>query len=320
MPEIIVVGEALIDLYAEPGHGLSDATTFMPRIGGAPANLAVAAARLGNEVGFVGRVGEDGFGDRIAATLIGCGVDVSCLIRDEVHPTMVACVALPEPHRPDFLLMSGANAALVPSDIPSAYLGNALVLAFGSVTLAFDSRQAALDAARRARDAGAHVLFDVNYRSNIWRSDILARNSIFEAIDIASVVKLNAEECTYLFGRIEVDDAAAKILARGVSLVCISMGADGARLYSNSTAAIHCGFEVDVVDTTGSGDAFLAAIASSLCDVTVSIDDLTKDDLKRIATFANACGAFAATRVGAMEADFSRADIEALQSGSKRDG
>lgn len=247
MPALVIIGEALYDLFGEPGHGLADSAQFTPRMGGAPANLAVSAAKIGGDVGFIGRVGTDGFGTGIRAFLSGQRVDTTHLIHDPQRATMLAMVALPTPETPDFLLLPGANVALCPDDIPRTYLADTKVLAFGSVTLAWQCGEAALHAARMARELGAEVVFDVNLRPNIWPSLDEARAKTLEAIRTSSIVKLNLAETGFLFGEKNPETAAHALMDMGVKLVCVSLGQDGSQFFTQNATGRHHGFKVKAI-------------------------------------------------------------------------
>ena len=309
MSKILVIGEALIDLFADSGQSLSNAPSFTPRCGGAPANLAVSAAKLGGDVGFIGRVGKDGFGDKIINLMKKFGVDTSYAVRDENRATMLACIALPSPDKPDFLLIPGANENLVPEDIPKSVLEEVKVYAFGSVTLAYKSSDAVLDGAKRAALAGSEVIFDVNLRPNIWSDLDKARQLTLNAIKISSIIKLNIDECEFLFGHRDIRKTAIKLLKYGAKLICISDGSNGSTFITVDAEVNQGAFNVNAIDTTGSGDAFLAAVAVSICNFKKPLSELNSFNLKSWAKFANAAGALVATKLGAMENEFNEFDV-----------
>lgn len=321
MPAIIVVGEALVDLFAEPGRQLAKASYFTPKFGGAPANLAVSAARLGGNVGFVGKVGRDGFGDALRAHLAGFNMDVSYFGTDPLAATMVACVALPTPDSPEFLLYPGANASLSVGDINVDYFGGCKVMAFGSITLAYPSDRAALYAAQLVLRHGGEVIFDVNLRPTIWSSLSLARERVLEAISLASIVKLNGTEARFLFGEIGESAAAQKVFELGAAkLCCVTMGERGAYFRTANGEGYVPGYAVEVIDATGAGDAFLAGLAVRFAEASLDIAKMSAAEVGEIIAFANACGALVATQLGAMDAPLSRKAAEALQStGAKHD-
>ena len=312
MPRIISLGEALIDAFADPGVPLRDAEALHPRPGGAPANVAVALARLGADVGFIGKVGADEFGAYLIDLLAEEGVDVTHFVADPGGPTMLAIVAAPSPDEQHFILYHGADTLLRPEELPRATIESAAVFAYGSVTLTAESGAAALQAARWARAAGNHVIFDVNLRPLLWPDLAVARQRTREGVDSASVVKLNDLELEFLTGTTELGPGSRQLLEQGVELCCVSLGADGA-YFDNGTVSGHVpAFAVEVVDTTGSGDAFVAGLALGLSDLQEPLANLDAATLRRIVAFANACGALAATRRGAMSALPSVGAVERL--------
>jgi fructokinase len=180
-------------------------------------------------------------------------------------------------------------------DLPRARLERARSFIYNSVTLGTASRAAAWQAAEWARAGGATVLFDVNLRPFLW-PDLDAARPLFErSVASATVLKLNEIELEYLTGTRDPAAGASALLARGPSLICVTL-----------TTARACGhvpaFAVDVVDATGSGDAFVAGLAYQLACHTVLPAGLDAAALRAAVRFANACGALAATQLGAMAA------------------
>ena len=302
MPHIISLGEALIDVFAEPGVPLREAQALHPRPGGAPANVAVALARLGADVGFIGKVGDDAYGAFLIDLLAQEGVDVTHFCTDRRGPTMLALVSTPSPTEQQFTIYHGADDLLRPEELPRAYIESAAVFAYGSVTLTGQSRLAALQAAQWAREAGNHVIFDVNLRPLLWPDMEIARQRIQESVASATVVKLNEVELEFLTGTADPAPGSEQLLKGGIQLCCVSLGANGA-YFNNGTASGHVpAFAVEVLDTTGSGDAFVAGLAYGLSALEEPVENLDQATLHRMTSFANACGGLAATRVGAMSA------------------
>jgi sugar/nucleoside kinase (ribokinase family) len=307
----VVLGEALIDLFADKGVPLRSAEALHVAPGGAPANVAVALARLGAEVAFIGKVGADAFGERLTGLLAAEGVDTTHLLADQQAPTMLAVVAAPSPSEQDFVLYAGASALLTPSELPEATLASADAFSYGSVTLSTGSRDAALQAAHRVREAGGQVIFDVNLRPSLWESLDLARLQIENALATATVLKLNEAELAFLTGSSDPVQGARALLEAGPELCCVSLGVDGAAFATKAVSGHIPTFPVEVEDTTGSGDAFLAGLAYQLLSQEAEVR-LTEANLRRAVTFANACGALAATRLGAMSALPTRDEVDDL--------
>lgn len=303
VPKIVVLGEALIDLFADEGVPLGDAAAFRPLPGGAPANVAVALGRLGASVGFVGKVGDDAFGELLQATLASNRVDTRYFDSDAGAPTMLAVVAVPTADEPQFILYNGANELLRPADVPTRYIERADVFVFGSVTLATRSREAALGAAELARNAGNHVIFDVNLRPALWPDLVVARTVIETALRTANIVKANGVELEFLTGTTEPAEGCRALLDRGAELCCISLGNRGAYFANGSTSGYVSAFDVESSDTTGCGDAFVAGLALKLSELRQAVIQVGKGELNGIVRFANACGAIVATQEGAMSAE-----------------
>ncbi len=302
MPKIFVLGEALIDVFAEEGVALRQARRLTPAPGGAPANVAVALARLGADVGFIGKVGVDDYGSFLIDLLAGEGVDITHFVADPGGPTMLAIVATPGPTEQHFILYNGANALLSPEQLPREDIMAAEILIHGSVTLASASREAALLAAQWAHAAGCTVFFDINLRPALWSDLDYARQQIDAALASASVVKLNETELAFLTGTSDPARGSKQLVEQGMQLCCVSLGAEGAYFNNGIAAGYVPAFSVDVLDTTGSGDAFLAGLAFQLGALDQPADQLDGDTLQRMVRFANACGGLTATQVGAMSA------------------
>ena len=302
MPQIVILGEALIDVFADKGLSLRAAKTLHPSPGGAPANVAVSLARLGADVGFIGKVGVDDYGSFLIDLLAGEGVDTTHFVADSRGPTMLALVAVPSPTEQQFILYSGASTPLVPEELSQTYITSASVFGYGSVTLAGESRTAALQAAQWAKDAGKQVVFDVNLRLLLWPNLDIARERIEEALDTATIVKLNETELNFLTGTADPAQGSQQLLERSIQLCCVSLGADGAYFNNGTAQGLVPAFAVEVHDTTGSGDAFVAGLSFKLNNFDKPVAELDEATLRQMITFANACGALAATQVGAMSA------------------
>ncbi|MBV7336319.1 carbohydrate kinase [Chloroflexi bacterium TSY] len=302
MPKIVVLGEALIDIFAEKGVALRDARTLHPSPGGAPANVAVALARLGADVGFIGKVGVDDYGEFLIDLLASEGVDTTYFVTDPRKPTMVAIVALPSSTEQHFIIHNGANTLLTADEIPKSYVTDAAFYIYSSITLASESRQAALEAAEWARGAGRQVIFDVNLRPLVWDNLENARYWIAQAIATATVIKLNETELEFVTGATDPASGSQHLIERGVQLCCVSLGAKGAYFNNGSVTGYIPAFSLEVHDTTGSGDAFVAGLVYQLCTLDQAPQGMDLATLKYVAVFANACGGLAATQIGAMSA------------------
>ncbi|AHY45814.1 Sugar kinases ribokinase family [Rubrobacter radiotolerans] len=307
---IVAVGEVVADIYrdevkAEDGRDRaaeSGGMGFTARPGGAPANVAVAVARLGGRSAFVGSVGDDLFGEFILGALRAEGVDVSPVVMQKppVRTSLAFVEIFPDGDR-EFTFYRSSPAAdeqLAPEDIKPETLEGASFVNFGSIPLISDpSRSAVERVVSLANDANVAVAFDVNYRAHLWPSPDAARKTVETFMDRAQVVKLSEDETEPLLGVSEPESAADRLLERGARLVLVSLGPDGA-FYATGTARGRIDAPtVEAVDATGAGDAFLAATLQSLGSIEAADDEARLREAVRRGTVA---GAIACTGQGAI--------------------
>ena len=187
MRDITAIGEILIDL-TQTGINEHGVPLFAANPGGAPANVAVAASRLGASAAFVGKVGDDGFGAYLRGVLEKDGVDCDRLYTGSA-PTTMAVVAVDERGERSFRFVRGADRDLSPEEAGSA--AGTKFLHFGSVSLTEDpARSATLAAVRAAREAGVLVSYDPNYRAALWPSQEEAVEWMRRPLDMADVLKI----------------------------------------------------------------------------------------------------------------------------------
>lgn len=310
MGKIVALGEVVADIYRDE----SDSPVEMPftaRPGGAPANVAVAASRLGAEAAFVGSVGDDLFGNFILQALEAEGVDTAGVRRCEPPTrTSLAFVEIDDEGDREFTFYRSDPAAdelLSPEDISEELLSGASFVNFGSIPLITDpAASATMKIARLANELDVSVAFDVNFREHLWESLDAAREAVDPLFDLSRVVKLSDDELAPLLGIESSEEAARTLLDRGAELVLVSLGSDGAFYAAREFSGTVPAFEVEVVDATGAGDAFLAATLSYLSDHE-ALDEKTVREATRQGT---AAGALACTDYGAMSALPTKSELE----------
>ena len=199
MLDITTIGEVLIDL-TQTGCSEQGVPLFAAYPGGAPANVAVAAAKLGASTAFVGKTGQDEFGSYLRRVLAEHGVDVTGLHTDR-SPTSLAVVSVSPGGERSFRFMRGADTNLSPDEIDEGWVDRSKVLHFGSVSLtAGMSRSATIFAARRAHKTGKLVSYDPNYRPSLWRGREEAMQWLQIPLPLAGLVKMSQEELPLLTG------------------------------------------------------------------------------------------------------------------------
>ena len=310
MTEITTIGEVLIDL-TQTGVNGQNVPVFAANPGGAPANVAVAAARLGASAAFIGKVGRDGFGAYLTGVLTENGVDASGVRADETPTTMAVVTVAPGGER-SFRFVRGADALLTEDEVDTALIEGSKVLHFGSVSLTAEpARSATLFAARHAREHGVLVSYDPNYREALWpdREEAVAR--MCAPLPLADVLKLSDEELPLLTGTDDPAEGTRRLADRGVSLVLLTLGGEGAFWRWQGKTGLVPGVATTVADTNGAGDTFLGAVLSRLVRRGEKpLEGLTVPELEDILAFANRAASKTCSRSGAIPAMPTLAELE----------
>jgi len=311
MLDITTIGEVLIDL-TQSGKTEQGIPRFDANPGGAPANLAVAASRLGAKTAFIGRVGRDSFGGYLRACLQQNGVDVSGVSIDPVQHTTLAVVALDDRGERTFSFYRdpSADVNLSWEDVPAALLADTKILHFGSVSLTAEpARTATLTAARAAKERGALVSYDPNYRASLWPNEKTAVARMLEPLPLVDILKVSDEELPLLTGLSDPDRGSARLAERGIRLVLVTLGAHGAFYRFDGRTGQVPGVPCTVGDTNGAGDTFFGAALSRLVKLK-GLDELTIPELERIVAFANKAASITTSRHGAIPAMPTLAEVE----------
>lgn len=303
MTDITAIGEILIDL-TQSGVNESGIPVFAANPGGAPANLAVAAARLGATAAFIGKVGSDSFGTLLRDTLLQNQVDVSGLVTDPDSRTTLAVVALDKNGERNFSFYRdpSADVNLQAAEISVAQLKNTRFLHFGSVSLTTDpARSATLFAAKTAKENGALISYDPNYRSSLWPDAATAVEWMRKPLALVDILKVSDEELPLLAGTNDLDQGSRILADMGIALVLVTLGAKGAYYRFGSHTGHVPGVQVTVGDTNGAGDTFLGAVLAQLSRFS-GLGSLTVAGLERIIAAANKAAAITTSRHGAIPA------------------
>jgi len=240
MIRLCVLGEYIID-FTYQGKDDNGLPKYTQNPGGAPANVACAAAKLGTPAGIITKLSNDVFGRFLYsyAESLGC-LDLRGVVRSD-DPTGIAFALLDETGERDFQFYrhNCADAMLRPEDIREDLLEECSVLHFSSVSLAAEpARSATLHAARIARQKGKLVSFDINYRAPLWDDPEAAGSAVAEAMTLAHIVKASEEEAE-LFGALAPEEAARLFLEQGPALVLITAPID-----RGFFAKVDCGIAV----------------------------------------------------------------------------
>jgi fructokinase len=314
MADVLCLGEILVDwVCTEPGHDLERAAVFTKAAGGAPANVAVGLARLGTSAAFLGRVSADSFGLWLKSILDQEGVDTTGTVVDPDCQTRMAYVVTTadgDRHLAEFSRIAVADSRFAPSDLREAQFAAARALHFGSVSLCSSpSAEATLAAVELAGEHGLLVSYDPNVRPVLWASSQVCRNTILSTLKLADLLKINLDELEFLTGSRDFSAAASLVEEHQLSLVVITLDCRGACFVTKQARKIVAGFQIPFVEATGAGDGFAAGLLSGLIkeiglatDKKQALAELSIERIERIVRQANAIGALACTRTGAIPA------------------
>ena len=301
MGKIVVLGSLNMDLIIRMPRLPAAGETVLggdlaTALGGKGANQAVAAARLGGAVTMIGRVGTDAYGQAQRAALQAAGIDAQWLVSDPQAPTGVAFILLEETGQNSIVVSPGANHCLTLGDVRAAQ--SALEGAACLVMQLETPLDAVMEAASQAARKGVRVVLN----------PAPARPLPALLLSNVDTLILNETEASLLTGlSVDGDDAirqaGRKLLEQGPHCVVLTLGSRGAFWMTAQRSGFVPAFEVQVVDTTAAGDAFVGAFAVALAE------GVSEDEAAR---FACAAGALATTRLGAQPSLPTRAEVTIL--------
>jgi fructokinase len=306
MERVLVAGETLVDFLPVGGEDLADCDGFRHRPGGAPANVAVGLSHLGTRPAFWTRLCEDAFGEYLGDRLEAAGLPDRFLQQIPHANTTLAMVTPSAARDPEFAFYGDSEGSFgfEAGVVTDADLDETAWVHVGGVALTHpEGARATVDLVDRAASAGCIVSLDPNLRPDRLTDGVgRIREDLQAILSQSDVVCCSRSECAWLDG-IEAASAGAgarELLHRGPHTAFVTDGEDGAALRASESApwgsasASHAAFDVDVVDPTGAGDAFTAAV----------IDRLSRnrdgEDIEGLLAFASAAGAVAVRQRGAM--------------------
>ncbi|HEX7732706.1 MAG TPA: carbohydrate kinase [Rhodanobacter sp.] len=306
MHSVLCFGEALIDFHAEgrDAHGYPRA--FVPFAGGAPANVAVAVAKLGGAARFAGMLGTDLFGDLLLDSLRHANVDTRDVARTGEANTALAFVALDAHGERSFSFYRPPSADLLfrPEHFRAgAFDGTAVFHVCSNSMTEPAAAETTREGMRRAHAAGALVSFDLNLRPALWPRGADIHAQVWPALGLADLVKLSAEEFAWL----AADGGETAVLERlwqgRTRLLVVTDGPNPLRWFHPDAEGELPAYRVPAVDSTAAGDAFVGGLLQQLTEQRIGPGDLDAlvaalPRLHALLRHAAAAGALAVTRQG----------------------
>jgi fructokinase len=307
MSKILCIGEALIDMICtDKGKSLSQGENFLKKPGGAPTNVAAAIAALGGEVELAAKVGVDPFGKHLIDVMESFGVSTKWMLQDENNFTTFAFVSLMENGERDFYFNRGADGQLSRDEVNAINLNEFSIVHFGSATgfLPGPLQAAYQSLLQKSLQQEVLISFDPNYRHLLFQQDKQSFiDQSWNFLNSCHFFKVSDEEALMLTGKQTVKDAADVFLRKLTAVFAITLGKDGTLLGRNGKTTIIKSIEINPVDTTGAGDAFVGAVLYQLSDKTLQqVKSLSEKEWEQIIINANKAGARTCEYMGAMEA------------------
>jgi fructokinase len=295
--DIVCQGTILMDMFPDMvGKRLGEVKAFLPTPGGAPANVAVAATRLGRDCAFIGKVGDDAFGENLIQVMKDNNVNVTGMRVDADVRTTIVFIAMPDENSAEFVFYRnpGADLCLTSAEIDEPLITSAKAFHCDSLSLVREpARSAHYHSVQLAKNAGAIVSFDANYRPSLWDSADEAKRQTEIMLEKCDLLKVNEIELELLTGITDPEKAAPILLDRGPRLVAVTLGQNGSYFYCKNGSGYVAPYKVQTVDAIGCGDAFLAGLLTQLTGG-LWPDMLDEPNLKAAFRFANAVGAVTA--------------------------
>jgi fructokinase len=307
MIDITAIGEILID-FTPAGVNGQGIPLFSQNPGGGPGNMLAMYAKLGGKAAFIGKIGNDRFGDFLRDALKRAGIDTCGVVRSGTVNTTLAFVHLDQSGDRSFSFYRnpGADIMLDAAEIDSGLIEAAGNFHFSGVSLTGEpSRSAVYHALDIAVTHGKTVSYDPNHRPPLWGivSAAEIRRELIRPLAKVDILKVSDEEAALMTGEPEIQNGAAALAKSGPAIVLVTLGPKGAFFFCHGGTGLLPAYDVPTVDTTGAGDAFLGAVLFKLRGKRRSdLRSVTRDELAAIVRFANAAGSLATTKTGGIPA------------------
>lgn len=303
--DITVFGEILID-FTSRGQSEDGQMLYARNPGGAPANVAVAAQKLGAHTAFIGKAGKDMHGEFLRSVLEKENVDTKGLILDEKYFTTLAFVNVNESGERTFSFARkpGADTKIQKEEVNIDVLDSTNIFHVGSLSLTDQpARDTTFYAVKRAKNKGSMISYDPNYRASLWKDEETAKQHMRSLVPYADLMKISDEEAELLTDCKEVSKAAEILYQQGVKIVAITLGGKEAYIYSGEGGCMVPGFSVTKVeDTNGAGDSFWGGFLYKISTSGKKLGELTQEELVRYARFGNAVASLCVEKKGAIPA------------------
>lgn len=300
--DVVALGELLID-FTENGTSAQGNTVYEANPGGAPCNVLAMLTKLGRKTAFIGKVGQDIFGNRLKRTLEEVGIDTANLVMDEdVRTTLAFVETFPDGDRDfSFYRAPGADMMLQVDEVQMELVKDTNIFHFGTLSMTHECvRNATKKAIAAAKEAGAVISFDPNLREPLWKSLDEAKEQVAYGLSQCDVLKISDNEIQWFTGEEDYDAGIARLRQQyDIPLIMLSMGKNGSRAYyKDLRVEVKPFLQERTIETTGAGDTFGGCCLNYV--LKYGLHNMDEEKLKEMLTFANAAASIITTRKGAL--------------------
>jgi fructokinase len=298
--DVTALGELLID-FTENGISGQGNPIYEANPGGAPCNVLAMLAKLERKTAFIGKVGQDIFGNRLKE--IVAGIDISNLVTDkDVRTTLAFVETFPDGDRDfSFYRNPGADMMLREDEVNEDILRDTKIFHFGTLSMTHEEvRRATKKAVETAKAAGAVLSFDPNLREPLWNFLEEAKEQMAYGLSKCDFLKISDNEIRWFTGEEDFDAGIRRLREQyDIPLIVLSMGKDGSRAYYKDLRVEVAPFlQENTIETTGAGDTFGACCLHYVLQC--GLDGFHEDSLREMLVFANAAASIITTRKGAL--------------------
>tara|TARA_B100001094_G_scaffold295291_1_gene316527 strand:- start:7744 stop:8700 length:957 start_codon:yes stop_codon:yes gene_type:complete len=309
---LLCFGEVLVDLLSND----SQPEQFTKFAGGAPANVAVAYAKLGGNASFVGMLGKDKFGDFLEQELQQAGVHTKYCKRTAKAQTALAFICLDKHNERDFTFYRSQTADLLfkAHDFCLAAFQQHEIFHMCSNSLCEQAIfQTTLKGLEQAKAACCLISFDINLRTHLWQTPKHIYSRVMKVIASTDILKLNEDELKWLTEHAKPEHAKQDLIQLcfqlGVQVILLTRGKQHITCYTQNSQMDVTPPSCDTIDTTAAGDAFIGGFLYAMSQQIIHKQPLSASQLRESIVFASYCGSFCVTRSGAFSALPTQDDI-----------
>lgn len=302
MYDVVALGELLIDFT---GSGLSNQQNplFEANPGGAPCNVLAMLQKLGKKTAFIGKVGDDIFGELLIKAVKEQGICTNYLTKDSTVPTTLAFVHTKEDGDRSFSFYRnpGADMMLRENDLDDELFKSTRIFHFGTLSMTEPNIAAVTKCAiELAKANDVCISFDPNYRPLLWSDVEKAKDAIWYGIGQCDILKISDDEIEFLTGEKDIDKGVEIIKkSSGAKVICATLGKEGSVVFYDDLRVFCEPFiQKNTVETTGAGDTFMGCMLSGLLEC--GINSLSQEQLHNMLVTANAAAAAITTKKGAL--------------------